>query len=159
MSEDLTRCAMDLIYRHIAKTREMPVQELRGRRSRYGRREIQFARQEVAWLADKLVDASLSQIGRAMGRDHSTILHAIDRIETKRAADPTLAAWQNEQIDALSEPIGRLEAEARDRAAAREHAVTVMVDLAPLLIDAVAADPENVVPALQAIAGVESEPA
>lgn len=39
------------------------------------------ARQIVAWLARKLTVLSLPQIGARLGRDHTTILHAINRCD------------------------------------------------------------------------------
>jgi chromosomal replication initiation ATPase DnaA len=47
------------------------------------------ARQLVCWLARTLTQRSLPRIGRALGgRDHTTVMHAVNRIEDRRAADP-----------------------------------------------------------------------
>ena len=44
------------------------------------------------WLAKKLTTRSLPDIGRRFGgRDHTTVLHAVRRIEQLRAEDPQLA--------------------------------------------------------------------
>ena len=44
------------------------------------------------WLAKQLTTRSLPDIGRRFGgRDHTTVLHAVRRIEALRAVDPQLA--------------------------------------------------------------------
>jgi chromosomal replication initiator protein len=44
------------------------------------------------WLAKQLTTRSLPDIGRRFGgRDHTTVLHAVRRIDELRAADPVLA--------------------------------------------------------------------
>jgi chromosomal replication initiator protein len=49
-------------------------------------------RQAAMWLAKKLTTRSLPDIGRRFGdRDHTTVLHAVRRIEELRLVDPQLA--------------------------------------------------------------------
>jgi chromosomal replication initiator protein len=44
------------------------------------------------WLAKQLTTRSLPDIGRRFGgRDHTTVLHAVRRIEALKADDPVLA--------------------------------------------------------------------
>jgi chromosomal replication initiator protein len=44
------------------------------------------------WLAKKLTTRSLPDIGRRFGgRDHTTVIHAVRRIEALRASDPQMA--------------------------------------------------------------------
>ena len=51
------------------------------------------ARQVAIYLTRELTDLSLSQIGRLYGgRDHSTVLNSIRRIETRFGEDKKLAA-------------------------------------------------------------------
>ncbi|WP_119035835.1 helix-turn-helix domain-containing protein [Hephaestia caeni] len=45
-------------------------------------------RAAVSWIAREATLRSLPQIGRAMGRDHSTVIHQLRRAEALRAADP-----------------------------------------------------------------------
>jgi len=55
-------------------------------------RAIARPRQAAMWLAKKLTTRSLPDIGRRFGgRDHTTVLHAVRRIEQLRAEDPQLA--------------------------------------------------------------------
>jgi chromosomal replication initiator protein len=55
-------------------------------------RAIARPRQAAMWLAKQLTTRSLPDIGRRFGgRDHTTVLHAVRRIESLRAEDPQLA--------------------------------------------------------------------
>jgi chromosomal replication initiator protein len=55
-------------------------------------RAIARPRQAAMWLAKHLTTRSLPDIGRRFGgRDHTTVLHAVRRIEELRAGDPQLA--------------------------------------------------------------------
>ena len=55
-------------------------------------RAIARPRQAAMWLAKQLTTRSLPDIGRRFGgRDHTTVLHAVRRIEELKAADPVLA--------------------------------------------------------------------
>jgi len=55
-------------------------------------RAVARPRQAAMWLAKQLTTRSLPDIGRRFGgRDHTTVLHAVRRIDELRAADPQLA--------------------------------------------------------------------
>ena len=55
-------------------------------------RAIARPRQAAMWLAKQLTTRSLPDIGRRFGgRDHTTVLHAVRRIEELKAGDPVLA--------------------------------------------------------------------
>ncbi|MGH7022707.1 MAG: chromosomal replication initiator protein DnaA [Caulobacteraceae bacterium] len=55
-------------------------------------RALARPRQAAMWLAKQLTTRSLPDIGRRFGgRDHTTVLHAVRRIEELRATDPQLA--------------------------------------------------------------------
>ena len=52
---------------------------------------IAFPRQVAMYLARQLTHASLAEIGRAFGgKDHTTVLHAVDKIRTLLQDDPKL---------------------------------------------------------------------
>jgi chromosomal replication initiator protein len=54
-------------------------------------RAIARPRQAAMWLAKQLTTRSLPDIGRRFGgRDHTTVLHAVRRIEELKASDPVL---------------------------------------------------------------------
>ena len=55
-------------------------------------RAIARPRQAAMWLAKQLTTRSLPDIGRRFGgRDHTTVLHAVRRIEALKADDAQLA--------------------------------------------------------------------
>ncbi len=65
-------------------------------------RNIAYPRQVAMYLCRKLTDYSLSDIGKIMGnRDHTTILHGIDKVEKNIKKDPSM---QN-TIDVLTKKI------------------------------------------------------
>jgi chromosomal replication initiator protein len=52
---------------------------------------VAFPRQIAMYLARQLTHASLAEIGRAFGgKDHTTVLHAVDKIQTLLQEDPKL---------------------------------------------------------------------
>ena len=55
-------------------------------------RAVARPRQAAMWLAKHLTTRSLPDIGRRFGgRDHTTVIHAVRRIEALRATDAVLA--------------------------------------------------------------------
>lgn len=50
------------------------------------------ARFIIMWLASRHTGKTLSDIGRILGRDHSTVMHGLATIDERRAANPDLAA-------------------------------------------------------------------
>jgi len=55
-------------------------------------RAVARPRQVAMWLAKQITTRSLPDIGRRFGgRDHTTVLHAVRRIESLKADDPALA--------------------------------------------------------------------
>lgn len=55
-------------------------------------REVARPRQVGIWLAKKLTTRSLPDIGRRFGgRDHTTVIHAVRRVDQLRADDPGIA--------------------------------------------------------------------
>ena len=54
-------------------------------------RNITFPRQICMYLCRKFTELSLAAIGKSIGnRDHTTILHGIDKIEKQVKDDPSL---------------------------------------------------------------------
>jgi chromosomal replication initiator protein len=63
---------------------------------------VAFPRQVAMYLARQLTHASLAEIGRAFGgKDHTTVLHAVDKIQTLLQEDPKL----RKSIDGLIQGI------------------------------------------------------
>jgi len=71
--------------------------------SKSNRARIAYPRQIAMYLAKKLTDHSLPEIGRQFGgKHHSTVLHSIRKIETNRKSDDALNSTVNACLDALS---------------------------------------------------------
>ena len=75
---------MDVVADHYS----IKVAEMKSKRRT---RNITFPRQVAMYLARELTESSLPEIGQAFGgRDHSTVIHAIEKIETELKMDPSL---------------------------------------------------------------------
>jgi len=84
------RITIDEIQRACAAHYRIDASEMRSRR-----RSVAIARprQIAMYLAKKLTPRSLPEIGRIFGgRDHTTVMHAVKRIEEMRSANPDMDA-------------------------------------------------------------------
>lgn len=78
--EKEARISADLILEAVAKYFNVRVSDIKGRRRT---KQIVLPRQIAMYLVRKLTDHSLSEIGELCGgRDHTTILHGCESIET-----------------------------------------------------------------------------
>jgi chromosomal replication initiator protein len=75
------------IFELVGRAYGAPLEELRGRSRR--RRSVR-PRQIAMYLCRRYTDASLKEIGRALNRDHSSVLHAIDVVEKRIVEEPQL---------------------------------------------------------------------
>lgn len=84
------RVTVDKIQREVAEFYHIKLADmLSARRAR----EVARPRQVAMYLAKRLTPRSLPDIGRRFGgRDHTTVMHAIKRIEQLRAGDGELSA-------------------------------------------------------------------
>jgi chromosomal replication initiator protein len=83
--EELT---LDQILQAVARHYKVAEADLVGRSRR---KEVALARQMAMYLAREETSASLSKIGLALGgRDHTTIMHGIDKIATQIEADDAM---------------------------------------------------------------------
>lgn len=65
-------------------------------------RNITYPRQIAMYLARELTDSSLPEIGEAFGgRDHTTVIHAYEKIEGEVKLDPSLQSTIKELIDLI----------------------------------------------------------
>jgi len=79
------RLTLDEIQRRVAAYFQLDVAEIRSAKRQ---RSILYPRQVAMFLCRRLTEASLPEIGRAFGgRDHTTVLHAVEKIETEIAQD------------------------------------------------------------------------
>lgn len=92
------RLSSPVIRDFVARQFQVPVAEMQ---SKSRKKSVAFPRQVAMFLARKLTDEALSDIGKAMNRDHSTVVHSIRVITEAVARDGSIRG----QIDHLSERI------------------------------------------------------
>ncbi len=80
------RISLETIQRRVAEFFQVDLQALRGARRE---RSILYPRQIAMYLCRNMTEASLPEIGKAFGgRDHTTVMHAVSKIEREIAQDP-----------------------------------------------------------------------
>jgi len=88
-----------MIQKAVAEHFGLRVEEMRSKRRTKG---IAFPRQVAMYLSRELTDASLPRIGEEFGgRDHTTVMHACDRVKAALAKDTFFAAGIKKLVDAL----------------------------------------------------------
>ena len=66
--------------------------------------EVAFARQLAMFMSKKLINTSLANIGKQIGkRDHSTVIHACKNIDKKAIADSDFQRKIDSMKKAISE--------------------------------------------------------
>ena len=85
------------IQRAVAEFFGIRVEEMKAKRRTKG---VAFPRQVAMYLSRELTDASLPRIGEEFGgRDHTTVMHACDRVKTAVIQDAHLAAGIKSLVD------------------------------------------------------------
>ena len=80
-----SRVTVSGIQQRVADYFQIALDELRSVKRQ---RSILYPRQVAMYLCRRLTEASLPEIGRAFGgRDHTTVMHAVDKIEREIAQD------------------------------------------------------------------------
>jgi len=88
-----------MLQKAVAEHFGIRVEEMRAKRRTKG---VAFPRQVAMYLARELTDASLPRIGDEFGgRDHTTVMHACERVKEALAQDPQLAARLEKLVDTL----------------------------------------------------------
>ena len=83
------RVTVDEIQKAVAEYYSLKQADLISERRQ---RAVARPRQAAMWIAKQITTRSLPDIGRRFGgRDHTTVLHAVRRIEELKAGDPVLA--------------------------------------------------------------------
>src|SRR5216117_1588947 len=86
--EDEKLITIDQIQRKVCDFFGVKVSDLKAKNRT---KAVAFPRQVAMYLARQLTHASLAEVGRAFGgKDHTTVLHAVDKIQTLLQADPKL---------------------------------------------------------------------
>src|SRR5437867_1885225 len=79
---------IDQIQRKVADFFGVKLSDLKAKNRT---RAVAFPRQIAMYLARQLTHASLAEVGRAFGgKDHTTVLHAVDKVQTLLQEDPKL---------------------------------------------------------------------
>lgn len=87
------------IQKQVCDTYGVRLEELLGKRRN---RNIVFPRQVAMYLCRDLTDMSLPKIGEIFGgRDHTTVIHAIEKIDAEIKKDPAVKATVNNLIKIL----------------------------------------------------------
>lgn len=91
---------IDKIFRTVSDALGVPVEEIKGRRRT---REIAAARHACTYLLKKLTDLSLIDIGRALDRDHATVINSLKKMEQEISENAAFA----QQIKKLMREVRR----------------------------------------------------
>lgn len=79
---------VDVIQRTVADYFNLSPNELKGKKRT---RQVAFPRQIAMFIAREITEASMTDIGLEFGgRDHTTVMHACQRVESRMRTDPTL---------------------------------------------------------------------
>lgn len=79
---------VDIIQRAVADYFNLSTGELKGKKRT---RAVAFPRQLAMYITREITEASMTDIGTDFGgRDHTTVMHACQRIESRMRSDPTL---------------------------------------------------------------------
>jgi chromosomal replication initiator protein len=91
--------SIPVIQKAVAEHWSLRVEEMRAKRRTKG---VAFPRQIAMYLSRELTDASLPRIGEEFGgRDHTTVMHACDRVKEEIARDSQLAARIKKLVETL----------------------------------------------------------
>jgi chromosomal replication initiator protein len=83
-----TNITMDVIQRTVADYFNLSSQELKGKKRT---KVIAFPRQLAMYVAREITEYSTTEVGLEFGgRDHTTVMHACQRIEHRMRTDPTV---------------------------------------------------------------------
>ena len=86
--EDEKIITIDQIQRRVCDFFGLKMSDLKAKNRT---KAIAFPRQVAMYLSRQMTHSSLSEIGRAFGgKDHTTVLHAVDKIQTLLQEDPKL---------------------------------------------------------------------
>jgi chromosomal replication initiator protein len=87
------------IQKAVADHFGLRVEDMKAKRRTKG---VAFPRQVAMYLARELTDSSLPRIGEEFGgRDHTTVMHACERVRSEMQRDPHLAATVHALIQQL----------------------------------------------------------
>ena len=90
LGQEMTRVSMQSICEAVVDRLKVKLSDMQSKKRT---KRIAFPRQICMYLARELTDLTLSDIGAHFGgRDHTTVIYAIERIEERIQRDPELAS-------------------------------------------------------------------
>mgnify|MGYP002868261854 CR=1 FL=1 len=90
---------MDVIQEIVASYFKIKIEDLQSKKRT---RNIAYPRQIAMYLCREMTETSLPQIGQFFGgRDHTTVIHAYDKISQDKDSDTRLGGILNELIDRI----------------------------------------------------------
>jgi chromosomal replication initiator protein len=93
------KITIEMIQKEVCAYYKLEMSELLSKKRN---KQVVFPRQIAMYLCRKLTDASYPQIGDQFGgRDHTTVIHATEKMEKEIKADPELAATIEELSQSL----------------------------------------------------------
>ncbi len=79
---------IDIIQRVVADYFNLSPNELKGKKRT---RQVAFPRQLAMYITREITEASMTDVGTEFGnRDHTTVMHACQRVESRMRTDPTI---------------------------------------------------------------------
>jgi chromosomal replication initiator protein len=79
---------VDIIQRVVADYFNLSPNELKGKKRT---RQVAFPRQMAMYISREVTEASMTDVGLEFGgRDHTTVMHACQRITSRMRTDPTI---------------------------------------------------------------------
>ncbi len=106
VKEVSARVTLETIQRRVAEYFHLDLRSLVSARRE---RSILYPRQIAMYLCRRLTDASLPEIGKAFGgRDHTTVLHAVEKIEREMTQDFHKKSLVEQLQDAVLSPTALL---------------------------------------------------
>lgn len=98
-SQKIKVITIDLIQEVVAHQYSITISDLKAKTRA---QNIAFPRQVAMYLSRSMTDTSLKKIGDAFGgRDHATVLHAIEKIDEMRSTDTKLDRFIKEMIQQI----------------------------------------------------------
>ena len=95
------KITLDIIQEIIADYFKIKIDELHSKKRT---REIAFPRQIAMYLCRELTDTSLPRIGNFFGgRDHTTVIHAYDKINAEKETNKKLSNTLKELIERIQQ--------------------------------------------------------
>ena len=92
---------IEMIQRVVADYFAMSVGDLKGKKRT---KAIAFPRQVAMFISREMTEYSTTEVGLEFGgRDHTTVMHACQRVESRMKTDPTLEPTVNHLIKATKE--------------------------------------------------------